>query len=333
MRLDFTEMLFRNQALSIRNVNYERGLSAASAFILLLIDVDYETIDNLCEEVGKRVNLSPLIVYKCIQQRNLSEKDTVTILDCAYDIVDFGGTIGSKMNGRFNTSSWISHSLFEGRCASVLANSMGLDPDTAMKTGLLHDVGRKFDHSFMHTVKGYEYLCKLGYPEDAVCCLTHSFLSNSNDNRMQGNRCANCDPALIGFVIDDAGNGVFLDESQKDDLTLFLENYNYSLYDLILNIADLMATSKDIVSPYDRMQDVYTRKFPDPQNSPFFKVCFINSMRRILFMLTKDGNYIRQYNIKEFNSIEEIEELLVKISDEFMQKYNELVPASKLTLA
>ena len=167
-----------------------------------------------------------------------------------------------------------------------------------------------------------KYLLMKGLKDESICSLTHSFLSIPYDNELKGNRCANCDPSCEGFYIDELGNGVFKEEKYKDDITLFLEKYNYNEYDVILNISDLMAMSSGIVSPYDRVDDVYTRKTPDPINSSFFKVCFINTLRRVMYSITNDDKYIEIYNI---NEVSDIENLFINISNEFMQMYNNLI--------
>ena len=315
MRLNFNSEEDKTRALNTSGVNYENGLTAASAFLVVLNGLDYETMDNLCEEVANVISYDPKEVYDMIQN-GCSEEDKEVILKTAYSIIDSNRPIGNKTDGKHNASAWISHSLFEGRASSILAEYMGLNPDVAMKLGILHDIGRKFDQSFMHTIKGYEYLSKLGFYDEAICCLTHSFLS---DESSKGNRCANCDPALEGFFIDEEGKGRFRNESDKDDITYFLEQYNYNMYDVILNIADLMATSKAITSPYDRVLDVYTRKNPD-SNSPYFKVCFVNALRRMLYMINKDEKYTKLYNKNEVPD-EMVDPLFIETSNEFMESY------------
>ena len=79
-------------------------------------------------------------------------------------------------------------------------------------------------------------------------------------NTFKGGRCANCDPALNGFYIDENGNPNWIEGSIKDDVTEFLENYNYNDYDLIVCMSDLMATAKGITTPYERVNDIATRK-------------------------------------------------------------------------
>ena len=331
MPLDFTNELMRDEALNIETINYENSNSSADAFLLVLKDLDYETINTLCIEVAKIIQVDDShIVYDLIQSNKCDQKLKETILSTAYEIIHSNRNLGTKIvGGKFNASSWIEHSLYEGELASLFAEKVGLNPDTAKKLGILHDIGRKFDHSFMHTIKGYEYLTQLGYKEEAVCCLSHSFLSVPTKDNLKGNRCANCDPSLEGFYVDSSGTGTFREDAKRDDMTLFLENYQYNMYDTILNISDLMAKDSGIVSPYDRVMDVYTRKTPDPINSPFFKVCFINSLYRLLYLITNDDKYIKVFNINNMSSIEDIDKLFMDTSTEFMTIYNTMINNKK----
>lgn len=325
MNLDFTSDVYKEQALSTHEVNYENNNTSADAFFILLKGLDYEMMDNLCTYIAKLLLFdNPHIVYQIIQSNTCDIHSKKYFMQCAYDLIHSDKPLGSKKVNERNASSWISHCLYEGEVASNLASSMGLNQDTARKIGILHDVGRRFDHSFIHTIKGYEYLMDSGYTDEAICCLTHSFLPIPKNAEYKGNRCANCDPASEGFYINESGEGVFEEGIRKDDMTMFLEEYQYNMYDIILNISDLMAMSSGIVSPYDRVQDIYTRKAPDSKNSPFFKVCFINSLNRLLYTLTKDSNYNYQVNIKEFESLEEIDKLLINVSDNFYKIYSNL---------
>ena len=116
-----------------------------------------------------------------------------------------------------------------------------------------------------------------------------------------------------------------LEGYKKDDLTQFLENYEYNAYDIIINISDLMAMSSNITSPYERLQDVYSRRKPDSRNSSFFKVCFINNMNRIICSIKNNKEDFKLLNINELRSEEELEDLLVKTSNDFMETYNRVV--------
>lgn len=327
MDLNFKNDTYNNRALNTFRVNYENNNTAADSFFILLKDIDYEMIDNLCIYISKMLLIDdPHIVYEIIQNNTCNSNSKEYILQCAYNLIHENKSLGTKLtSNQRNASSWISHCLYEGEVASTLANSIGLDPETARKIGILHDVGRKFDHTFMHVIKGYEYLVDLGYTDEAICCLTHSFLSIPTDGEYKGNRCANCDPSKKGFYVNESGEGVFEKSVEKDDITEFLENYQYNMYDMILNISDLMAMSSGVTSPYDRMLDVYTRKTPDAKNSPFFKVCFINSLNRMLYVLTKDNKYNYEINIKDYKTVEEIDNLLQKVSNEFYNYYLTLI--------
>ena len=330
MYLDFTNDSDKISAFSTIHVNYENEVTPEDAFFVILRNLDFEIIDNLCAFVAKETELGdPHIIYNLIESNCADFGFRKLVLNSAYELIHSGKPLGNKMSGAFNSSSWISHSLYEGEVASQLAEACGLNPDVAKKLGILHDIGRKIDHSFKHTIIGYELLRDAGYENEAVCCLTHSFLSVSIDGINKGNRCANCDPSIDGFYINDKGQGVFKDDSRIDDITTFLESYQYNPYDIILNISDLMATSSAIISPYDRMLDVYTRKTPDLVNSPFFKVCFINHLNNLLYSFTNDEKYNKQININDMQSIGEIDSKLKVTSDSFMNTYiNDIKPKS-----
>ena len=331
MRLDFTSEVYKEKALSTNSINYMNDITSADAFFIVLTGLDYETINNLCESVKNKLAFKDSKkIYEFIQTGNCNLEFKQIVLDTAYELIHNNIDLGNKIvNEKYNASAWIAHSLYEGEIASILAPKLNLDIDTTKKIGILHDIGRKFDHTFMHVIKGYEYLLMKGLKDEAICCLTHSFLPVNYNNVLKGNRCANCEPASEGFYIDELGNGVFKEEKNKDDITLFLENYNYNEYDIILNISDLMAKSSGIVSPYERVADVYTRKIPDFINSTFFKVCFINTLRQTMYSITNDDKYEKIYNI---NDVSDVENLFINTSNEFIQMYNNLINNNSKTM-
>ena len=329
MNLNFSSEKVLNDLLKVNKVNYENGITSADAFFIVLKDVDFETIENLCLAMSEDYPaLSPLGIYNIIQNNNCYLLFKMCVLKKAYELIHSGKNLGNKIiNGKFNASSWIAHSLYEGEMMAFLAKQLKLDSDTAMKVGILHDIGRKFEHSFIHTVKGYEYLLEQGLECEAICCLTHSFLPT--DNR-HGNRCANCEPALEGFYINRNGEGVFKPKVDVDHVGKFLENYEYNLYDMILCVSDLTAMSNGITSPYERVKDVYSRKNPDYNNSSFFNICFINLLRKVLFLITYDNKYLKVYNVLDFTN-EQVDELFCKTSNEFMKIIGKLADNNNLT--
>ena len=332
--LNFEKANYKEAALNTERVNYENGITAADAFIVLLKDVEYETINTLCTEVAKiiqeeiqskKINLyvNPYVVYDYINKKMDYPGLNKIVLDQAYKLIDEEKKLGTKTDGKRNASNWIIHCLIEGALMSKLADATGLDPDTAMKLGILHDVGRKKDHSFMHTIKGFEYLMDQGLTNEAFCTLTHSFSPSLKDGINIGNRCATGDPPIDGFYVNEKGEGVFEKDAILDDVTYFLANYEYNSYDILLNIADLMATSEGIKSPYERIQNIYSKRTPDPRNSSFFKVCVINSLIRFISDINEEE--YTPINIRDINSTEEIDNLLLKVSDSFMDNYLNII--------
>ena len=238
------------------------------------------------------------------------------LLELAYKCIDNGQHLGNNtiLDGKINTSSWISHSLFEGRLCSQLALKDGLNPETAQKIGILHDYGRKYTHSFEHVIVGFEKLIDLGWNAEAIACLTHSFVN--------GNRCANNEPAEDGFYVDDAGSPQWEENTVKDDITKFLENYQYNEYDNILTIADLMATDKGIVSPFDRIEDIATRKKLDVKNRAYFIAEFTNKLNEFMGKVYKN-NSKNEEPIKATKdvSLEQIMKKFKTVSNEFFEEY------------
>ena len=326
MYFDFTDEKYKQFALSRKNVNYENSITAKDAFVILLKDLDYESMDNLCIEVSKKTLIDPKQIYEIVQSGQCDDNFKYVLLKTAYELIHSNRRVGTKAkeNGR-SLTSWISHCLFEGEVASQLAESMGLNPDTAMKLGIIHDVGRKIIQGFQHTILGFEYLVDNGLKDESFGTLTHPFLTEEVNRTLKGNRNAMCDFPTEGFYIDKDGKGIITDGYKKDDMTQFLENYEYNAYDIIINISDLMAMSSNITSPYERLQDVYSRRKPDSRNSSFFKVCFINTMNRIMYAIKKDNDYFTLLNINDIKSEKELNDLLIKTSNDFMETYNRIV--------
>ena len=139
---------------------------------------------------------------------------------------------------------WINHSICVGNVAGVIAHALKLDMDYAKTLGYIHDIGKGFDYVhdgvFPHAVKGYEYIKKMGYDEDyAGICIKHSFLNHDID-------CLSNDR----------------DETDRNNPYYdFVKKYiskEYSIYDKIINLCDLMCTDK-VLTVDKRMMDVLLR--------------------------------------------------------------------------
>ena len=291
------------------------------AFMLLINGQKEEDLDNLCRIIQSKC--PELTIEDCysITQGNLdlinNQPKIVKqiIYGCAMECINSGNHLGSHTiaDGKTNTSSYISHSLYEAKLARELATIIGVDGKKAETLAILHDFGRKDTHTFEHVTRGFEMLVDLGWEDEAVGTLTHSFLN--------GGRCANCDPSEEGFYIDEEGHGCWRDDKQKDDVTKFLEGYNYSIYDNILNVADLMATSRGIVSPQDRVSDIRTRKPADEKNEGFFLSEFTNKLNEFLVKIGDKKNF---ETTKVTDGIEKIRECFEKVSSEFFETFKQI---------
>lgn len=153
---------------------------------------------------------------------------------------------------RQNTSNdrWINHCICVGDAAGKIANALSLkgidiNIDKSKSLGYIHDIGKRFglskDYSAIpHIIDGYNYLKSLGYDEEyAGICLKHSFLNNDID-------CL-------------ANNSDYTDPTNEH--YEFIKNYiskEYTIYDKIINICDLMCTTK-ILTVEKRMIDLLVR--------------------------------------------------------------------------
>ena len=292
--------------------------SPKDAFMLLLKNVEGKeplNLDNLCENLQMKTGLSQDECYNLTQGdfSSLNQSQDLAkeiVFSSAIDCIKSGKKLGNgkSANGKSNTSSFLSHSIYEAIFASQLAKIIGVDSDKAMTYALLHDYGRKYTHKFDHVVEGFQALVDEGWIDESVSALTHSFLN--------GKRYANCDMPDEGFIIDENGNPSF---EPKDDVAFFLNNYHYSIFDHIINIGDLMATSKGIVSPVERVADIRTRK-PAGSNEGLFLSEFINVLNDMLKRMGIDNSV---ENVSACQSIDELRDKFQNISDLFYASYKE----------
>lgn len=122
---------------------------------------------------------------------------------------------------------WIYHSICVGNCAERIAEALNLDKEKAKTLGYIHDIGKRTGEFRNHVMNGYHYLKELGY-DDEYCniCLTHSYLNNDYMCTAGGI------PTDIPFR------------------TEFVRNHEYTIYEKIINLLDLMCTS--VVNTVDK---------------------------------------------------------------------------------
>lgn len=139
-------------------------------------------------------------------------------------------------------SSWIDHSICVGDTAGIIAKALNLDSDKARAMGYIHDIGKGLNDFNSHIINGYYYLKDLGYDiEYANICLTHSYLNNDI-------MCTcGIDPDLIHYM------------KGYSYIKEFISNYEYTIYDKIINLCDLMCMS-NVVTIDKRLIDVILRR-------------------------------------------------------------------------
>ena len=138
---------------------------------------------------------------------------------------------------------WIEHSICVGDSAGILATALkekgyNVDVDKVITLGYVHDIGKYNGESRGHVMRGYEYLKNKGYDEEyANTCLTHSYLNND--------------------ILCTAG-GV-PDKEKNPFLTYFIKNHEYTIEEKLINLFDLMCTTK-ILTLDKRLIDIVLRK-------------------------------------------------------------------------
>lgn len=141
-------------------------------------------------------------------------------------------------NARKETSDdrWINHSICVGDSAGKIAEKLNLDVDYAKTLGYIHDIGKIGGKLKNHVINGYNYLKDLGYDDEyANVCLTHSYLNND----------VNCTAGGIPINI--------------PFRTEFIKNHEYTIYEKIINLCDLMCTDT-IMTVDKRLIDLIIRK-------------------------------------------------------------------------
>ena len=138
-----------------------------------------------------------------------------------------------------NPGPWADHSRTAARCAERIAALCGMCPEKAYVLGLLHDIGRKFGKRHLgHVADGYAYMMKLGYPDAARICLTHSF----NDMRLE---------SYVGNF-----------DTTEEETEMLREKLAAAVtddYDLLIQLCDSIAGAQGVMDIIDRMSDVKRR--------------------------------------------------------------------------
>lgn len=292
--LFFKDKSYYDKAMNLAtsHLEYTGEKKSYDAFLLMLKGIPADDLDNYLLRLSLELGFSQMDCYKLTQGQDLDKlklTDGVkkNLLDIAYKCIELDKYLGSVTDGPFYKLAFMSHCLYEGKLAEIMANKLGLNGDIAKKLGILHDIGRKRSHRMDHTVKGFEMLIDEGWDNESLICITHSYISEDG----RGHRCANMDASRDGFYLDDDGNPCWEEGYERDDMTDFLDSYTFSLYDTLINVSDLMCVSEGITAPYRRMLDIESRKAPDPRNKNFFRARFINTLNELLVLFKEQETY------------------------------------------
>lgn len=137
---------------------------------------------------------------------------------------------------RVEDKGWIYHSICVGNSAGRIAKALNLDEEKAKTLGYIHDIGKSVGEFSNHVMNGYNYIKELGYDDEyANICLTHSYLNNDI-------YCtAGAIPRDIPFR------------------TQFIKEHKYTIYEKIINLCDLMCTTKNLTIE-KRLIDIFLRR-------------------------------------------------------------------------
>lgn len=140
-----------------------------------------------------------------------------------------------------NPGAWKQHSIYVALAAQTIAlRSRGkLDEQKAYIYGLLHDIGRGRGISGLrHVWDGMLWAERLGYPDIARICLTHSFPLRRIDE----------------FI------GEFdLTAAERSELEQRLSGMEYDDYDRLIQLCDALGSADGLIGLEKRMEDVAKR--------------------------------------------------------------------------
>ena len=142
-------------------------------------------------------------------------------------------------NAKSNTDNdaWIQHSIHVGNAASIIASHLNLDSSKAKVLGYIHDIGKSVGDLKEHVMNGYYFLKDKGYDiEYANISLVHSYLNNDI-------HCTGAvHPKDIKFR------------------TEFIKNHQYTIYEKIICLCDLLCTSVGVTFLERRLVDILLRR-------------------------------------------------------------------------
>ena len=128
----------------------------------------------------------------------------------------------------------------------IASQVKGLDANLAESYGYIHDIGRAFgEMKINHIFFGYRFLLGEGYEDAAKICLTHSF------------------PVQDIYQV----TGVWdCEKEDYDFLANYLGNIQYTKYDKLIQLCDVIGSANGITIMEKRLVDIVRRYGIDSNN-------------------------------------------------------------------
>jgi putative nucleotidyltransferase with HDIG domain len=141
---------------------------------------------------------------------------------------------GTKDEGIFDRTLWKQHSFYVAEGAERIAVELpDVDPSKAYVLGLLHDIGKSIDYrGKKHALEGYRFLMRQGYFEAAYAALTHDFPAKEFDIHRQE---------------------ALLDNDELEFVVAILSSYEYTIFDRLIQVCDVISTPGGYVLMEKRM--------------------------------------------------------------------------------
>lgn len=145
-----------------------------------------------------------------------------------------------KLAAKLNPGPWEQHSISVANNARLIAEKTNvMDCDQAYVMGLMHDIGRRAGvKGILHIFDGYDYMMSIGQDEIAAICLTHSFPGKDADSYFGKYDCSS---------------------EQKRFLQNFLDERQYSNYDILIQLCDSISLPNGACIMEKRLVDVALR--------------------------------------------------------------------------
>lgn len=141
---------------------------------------------------------------------------------------------------QMNPGPWKQHSISVANNARLIAQHVPkMDSDKAYVMGLMHDIGRRAGVTgIRHIFDGYDYMMRIGEPNIARICLTHSFPIKDVKTFFGKYDCT---------------------QEQLDFLRDFLERRELDDYDMLIQLCDAISLPNGACIMEKRLIDVALR--------------------------------------------------------------------------